>query len=275
MFLILLIQKPLGTKFLEFFIHNYFQKFKNSVLVFSNSKPMGWWNDNNIAKLCNKHQIPMFDSTNKIETLELLALFAKKFDDVRVVSVQFPWIIDEMILNSLKILPINLHLADISKYRGWNSFSHAILNNDSNYSWNLHEVNRIVDTGQILLSKNIDIHSHDTAKSLYQKTIESASDSFSEVMDILLGNKSLVTSSLANIENSPFYGKDSLKIYSLIESEKYNVQSLNRISRALYFPPYPSPLLRKDGASQPLLPLPVPDCHCESCNELRVYFSRF
>jgi hypothetical protein len=65
MFLILLIQKPLGTKFLEFFIHNYFQKFKNSVLVFSNSKPMGWWNDNNIAKLCNKHQIPMFDSSNK------------------------------------------------------------------------------------------------------------------------------------------------------------------------------------------------------------------
>jgi methionyl-tRNA formyltransferase len=180
-----------------------------------------------------------------------------------------------MILNSLKILPINLHLADISKYRGWNSFSHAILNDDSNYSWNLHEINRIVDTGQILLSKNIEIHAHDTAKSLYQKTIASASESFSEVMDILLGNKSLVTSSLANLKNSPFHGKDSLKIYSLIESEKYNVQSLSRISRALYFPPYPSPLLRKDGASQPLLPLPVPDCDCESCNELRVYFSRF
>ncbi len=65
MTLILLIQKPLGTKFLEFFIQNHSQNIEESVLVFSNSEPIGWWNDNNIAKLCSKHQIPMFDSSNK------------------------------------------------------------------------------------------------------------------------------------------------------------------------------------------------------------------
>ena len=273
MFLILLIQKPLGTKFIEFFIQNYLQNFKDSVLVFSNSKPTGWWNDNDIANLCFKHQIPMFDSSNKKEALDLLNSSVKSFSNVRIVSIQFPWIIDEKVLKSLTILPINLHLADISKYRGWNSFSHAILNDDSHYSWNLHEINQIVDTGQVLLSKTIEIHNHETAKSLYQKTIKSVSESFGDIMDILLGKRSVENSQKGILKDAPFYGKGSLKNYNLIESDKLIDKELIKISRALYFPPYPSPILRTGGESRPLTPRPVPDCDCESCNELRVYFS--
>lgn len=92
-------------------------------------------------------------------------------------------------------------------------------------------------------------------------------------MDILLGKRSVDNSQKGILKNAPFYGKDSLKNYNLIESDKLIDKELIKISRALYFPPYPSPILRTGGESRPLTPRPVPDCDCESCNELRVYFS--
>ena len=262
--------KPIGTFFLNFILTNYSDVLKSRSVVFTNSEVTGWWHDNLIASICKENNILVIDTSSKEKSLYSLKQFVDHNEELRVLSVQFPWIIQENILSALKYPALNLHLSDISKYRGWNSFSHALLNREKTYFWNLHEMNAKVDTGKVLLKGFVQVHPHDTAKSLYSRTIDSVTSNADVILNLFLSHSRSENILFPSEATSRFYDQNSLNHLRNLKLDDFSEDDLFVISRALYFPPYPSPFLNDGGELIPLLPKPMPSCSCESCEELRL-----
>lgn len=81
---------------------------------------------------------------------------------------------------------INLHPAPLPEYRGCNSYSWAIENEDEYYGVSLHEIDTGIDTGRIIAQRFLPINDEETAWSLYKRSQVVAHSLFeSEIEDVL------------------------------------------------------------------------------------------
>ena len=93
--------------------------------VVSNSARNVWWRSNSIYQI-RPSTMHFIDNDKKNEEEILWLIKTKKVNTI--VSVQHPWILSSEILDKVKGNAYNLHLAKLPEYRGFNSFTHAILN---------------------------------------------------------------------------------------------------------------------------------------------------
>lgn len=268
---ILLLQKPIGSLFFDYFIQTIVDKVPSEdVVVFSNREPTGWWNDNYIFQRSVEVGLETYDTTSKYDCLNSLEQIVLSNRSARLFSLQFPWIIPPTILDVLSGNAFNLHLADIARYRGWNSFSHAILNGDEFYSWTLHKIESLVDTGHIYLKEQVPLAIHETAKNLYDVIINSVVSNFRNIFEVIM-NEGIVDANLSASEVGQYYGRESLKNFLNITESNMPRVNLDIIARALHFPPFPPPILHSSDGFFPLLPRPVANCACAACEGLRLY----
>jgi methionyl-tRNA formyltransferase len=91
-----------------------------------------------------------------------------------ILSVQYPNIIGSELLNHPSKGAVNLHQAELPRYRGSNLFNHVILNARGDDHWRhgttLHVMTEKVDKGEIIDREFVEITADDTAKSLYNRT---------------------------------------------------------------------------------------------------------
>ena len=128
-----------------------------------------------------------------------------------------------------KIGTVNLHPSLLPRYRGPNPYLQAILHGEKKSGITLHLMDENLDTGAILLQKEIDILSSDTGKELRERTFtvarEIASEFFrkiqSEVIIPIKQNESRATY-LGNINECikmlDFKNKTSEEIYATIRA---------------------------------------------------------
>jgi len=132
---------------------------------------------------------------------------------------------------------VNLHPAPLPEYRGCNSYSHAILNDDFVYRVTLHRVDAGIDTGPIIDDASMTLLQHDTARSLHDRAQAFALMVFAKNLHII--TRHAYSLRAQDESKARYYRRDSLEPYRNLADHPEG--EWPRIRRALNFPPFPMP----------------------------------
>ena len=142
-------------------------------------------------------------------------------------------------LKNSKLGVINLHPAPLPKYRGCNSYAHAIMNGESEYGVTMHYVDEGIDDGPIIAQNVFKIDKRDSGYSLYRKSQVSAFALFKKFSPkiIELAKEGKRLSSKVQAETyAHYYKRDSLK--NKRAELFWKKDKLYNFIRALDFPPF-------------------------------------
>lgn len=170
-------------------------------------------------------------SENELQLINLI----KRTKPSYLLSIQYPWILPSKILDLVNGKVLNLHNAKLPNYRGHNTISHEILNQEKLHTTSLHWVAEDVDRGAIVLESHIEISSDDTALSLHKKSISSAVALLKEFFNNLHSTNNLPTGKLIT-GDGVYYSKNIEKIKRIPDNS--SVSDIYRYSRAFHYPPY-------------------------------------
>jgi methionyl-tRNA formyltransferase len=166
-----------------------------------------------------------------------------------LVSVYYLDILDVELLDHPNIAPLNLHQAELPRYRGSNVFAHAIMNARDDDHWTygttLHVMAPEVDAGDIVARRFVPIEETDTARTLYDRVTDASVELFREQLTTLRDGAihRVATPQSAYSGERYFYTKESLDGKKAIPAERLVDDEATQLAvydkiRALDFPPF-------------------------------------
>ncbi len=216
--------KRLGSRFLIKVWRRYFplsDSEKNSDKAFELLKNKGL-EDETLESLCSRHNVPFkyFNDPNDNNTIDFLS---EKNPDI-ILSVGSE-ILKEDFLKVPKIGVLNVHMGILPHYRGIGVTEWPILESDSldevEIGITLHLIDKGVDTGPIILKKNIDIDFKDTIEKIEEKFLPNMVEAMFE--GVKLARDSKLTSIT---KDQPFKGKQYYFLHPRLKrkvSEKLSI----------------------------------------------------
>lgn len=145
----------------------------------------------------------MFDipvlQPERLKSPEFLKQLKELEADLQVV-VAFR-MLPEVVWNMPKKGTINVHASLLPQYRGAAPINHAILNGEKETGVTTFLLNHQIDTGNILLSKKIEISKTDDAGTLHDKLMHPGAHLLIETVDLLSANNITPTPQESLIEN--------------------------------------------------------------------------
>lgn len=165
-----------------------------------------------------------------------------------IISVYYPNILGEELLQHPAEGALNLHQAELPRYQGSNVFSHSIMNAREDNYWKhgttIHFMEEEVDAGDVVNRRFVEITEEDTARSLYEKTREKSVEMFAETLPRIVTGEVHEMRTPQSAFDGPtyFYYKSSLdgeKEIPLDElADPTEELALYDKIRALDFPPF-------------------------------------
>jgi methionyl-tRNA formyltransferase len=149
-------EKPLGLKCLQLLRG---MREVEVVAVCTRARGEVWWGRQEILDYCAAEKIPI------IQRAEITGHVVDY-----LISVLYPFIIEPEYIRHARLGCFNLHEAPLPRWRGCNSYSHALLAGDSRYGTTLHELAPELDAGRIIAQRDFPIEPFETAKELYERT---------------------------------------------------------------------------------------------------------
>jgi methionyl-tRNA formyltransferase len=193
---------------------------------------------------------PILFISNSARNTNLIANAIRDSEIEALISVQHGWILEEEILNAVKGKAFNLHNAKLPDLKGYNAISHALIGNHKEYVSTVHWMDADVDTGDIIIEGKTDILYHDTALSLYKKTVLTAVSSFRDFLVLFLAD---MIPRRPIHKGGMFHKKNELdSMKSLDYSDPY--EHVLRVARACCFPPYEPAYFKVNGIKCYLIP---------------------
>ncbi|NQV00348.1 MAG: hypothetical protein HQ538_06440 [Parcubacteria group bacterium] len=193
----------------------------------------GWWED-----------------VNELEEIKALDLNLVRFEDIKnfihkekpdlIFSILTDYIFKEEDLQNTKCGVINLHPAPLPKYRGCNSYTHAIMNQEDTYSVTMHYVDPTIDTGPVIDIGTLKIEEDDTVKKLYDKSQIVALNVFKKNLPLIISgirSNVLVKGILQDSKLASYYKRDSLFGLKNLSDFTSNALFYDYV-RALQFEPF-------------------------------------
>ena len=173
----------------------------------------------------------------------------RQYDPDLIVVVAFK-MLPKVVWQIPKIGTINIHASLLPQYRGAAPINWAIINGEKKTGVTSFLINEVIDTGNILLQKEVDITDEETAETLHDKLQESGSQLLLETLKLLengsvngISQEQLISNE-TNLKPAPKIFKDTCKI------------NWNKDSKSIYdfirgISPYPGAwtLLRKKETS--------------------------
>ncbi len=101
-----------------------------------------------------------------------------------VFGIHFPYIVPPEVLEMPKVGVLNLHPAYLPYNKGWHTPTWALLEGTP-YGATLHFMDAGLDTGDIILQREVDASPADTANSIYQKVLALEFEVFKEAWPLL------------------------------------------------------------------------------------------
>ena len=236
---------PLGEACLER-LHAH-EEVSVAVVVTYPENEENWW-DGSVNELAHDLGYDVLPISEERDALEY------EFDYLR--SVYYPNILGPELLGHPDEAAINLHQAELPRYRGSNVFSHSILNAREDDHWRhgttMHVMAEQVDAGDIIDRNFAEITETDTSRTLYEKVRERSIELFEETLPKLVSGAvhDMRTPQSAYDGERYFYAKDSLDgakeipVDELVDGDELAVY--DRI-RALDFPPFEPAYTRLGG----------------------------
>lgn len=192
-------------------------------VITSNEEIMEW---------CEEHKIHTLreDNMNEIEKISFDYLFSIVYLDVLPVSmIRLP-----------KKMAINYHDALLPFYAGIHATSWAIMNGEKLHGITWHVMEEKLDTGNILVQKEVEIERGETAVSLNIKCFQAALEAFYELTDCLLeSNTALIPQDLTK---RSYYGKWRKPRYAAFIDWNNNTEDILNFVHALDFGTYDNTL---------------------------------
>ena len=137
---------------------------------------------------------------------------------------------------------LNLHCGKLPEYRGRAPISRTILNGDDNLVISIHQNDDGVDSGDLLIEKNIKIEVSDDVNTIYRKCSEKSGELFAKSLEIIESGKYKYTPQ-ERTSDAP-YKTFKLEERKILWSE--GVKNVYNKMRALY-PPYPQSYFEFNG----------------------------
>lgn len=198
-----------------------------------------WWDDDVHSTATDRdlHVLPITEQSRVLE-----------FDVDYLLSVYYPEILGSDLLDHPAEGALNLHQAELPRYRGSNVFAHAIMNARDDDHWRygttLHEMVEEVDAGPIVDRAFVEIREDDTARTLYGRTVKASVEFFQEWIPCI-GDRTVLEKTTPQDEfdgERYFYRKDSLDDFfeiqpSVLTGDRDEQLDVYDRIRALEFPP--------------------------------------
>ena len=137
----------------------------------------------------------------------------KKYEADIFVVVAFGQLLSEEILNMPKFGCINLHASLLPKYRGAAPIQWAILNGDKETGVTIQQMEKGLDTGDMLISKSVEIGENETAEELHDRLSSLGSEVMREtIAELQAGNLHPVKQNNEKSTYAPILTKELSKI---------------------------------------------------------------
>ena len=124
-------------------------------------------NPSPIEKFCEKNKIS-FSNPPNLNSEEELKIFKKLSPDI-VVVVSYGQIIPKIFLDTVKFGFINIHASLLPKWRGAAPIQRAIMNGDKKTGVSIMKIKEKLDSGPILMSKEIELDQNVTHGEMEKK----------------------------------------------------------------------------------------------------------
>lgn len=167
-----------------------------------------------------------------------------------LISVQHKWILSEDVISAVSGKAFNLHNAKLPDYKGHNTVSFAILNDEKEYAVTIHWIAPEVDSGDLVLESSVEVTPSDTARSLYQKTLPEAENLMKNFLRLLQKNK---VPRIPLSGEGTYYGKNAWAAKKVVALND-EPDLIDRKTRASFFPPYEPARLDVSGKKIYCLP---------------------
>lgn len=138
-----------------------------------------------IAKVAEKHQIPVFFTKNNAEILDIIHKFQP---DVGVLAA-FGKIIKDEVIAAFPCGILNIHPSLLPKYRGTTPIESALLNNDEETGVSVMRLAHDMDAGNILAQETVRITAETSKQSLYEELSTLGAKALIKVLPDALKNK--------------------------------------------------------------------------------------
>ena len=139
-----------------------------------------------VHSLAEKHNLTVFTPEN-FKSEKDIDNFKNLNADIAVV-VAYGLILPEEILNAPKYGCLNIHASLLPRWRGAAPIQRAILAGDKKTGICIMQMEKGLDTGSVILKKEIVIENSETATSLHDKLSELGSDAIIETLDLYKNN---------------------------------------------------------------------------------------
>jgi methionyl-tRNA formyltransferase len=176
-------------------------------------------------------QVKSFSIENNIPFIQIQTFdenILEKIKDFNAdvgIAVSFGKLIPPEIFNVPKLKTFNIHFSLLPKYRGAAPVQYAIFNGEKETGVCAFYIEKTLDSGDIIVSKKVQIDIEDTAESLFKKLIPLGIETMNEVLDIiqsgnLRSNKQIGNPSFAPIlkreDAHLIWNRDVIEIYNRI-----------------------------------------------------------
>ena len=156
---------------------------KISLVVSNNKDAYGL----NYAK---KFNIPYLFINTKIKNYEnKVLIYLKKYKISFICLAGFMKIISKTLINNYQRKIINIHPSLLPKFKGLNTFSRMLKNNEKKAGCTVHYVNKKLDSGNFNVQKKFNVNSQDYEKILKIKTQKLEYLAFPEAIIKIFRNK--------------------------------------------------------------------------------------
>lgn len=220
---VVLGEKPQGCQWLETVITS--NLFNIVAGITRQDKSHVWWGGDRFSKLLQENQIPC-TTRNALVDIDYDILF----------SFVYPFIIEQQWLDKAKLC-INLHEAPLPRYRGCNGYSYCILESAETYGTTLHIMDGELDHGDIIRQATFPTDANETAKELYQRTIDYSTKMLIEALPAIAQQDFGTT--VNDCENEPIHSRNSLDEMKMLSLDTVSsTDQLYQYTRALDFMPF-------------------------------------
>jgi len=130
--------------------------------------------------------------TNNVNSKEFITRL-KELEVDLLISVACPKILKRILYESLPNGAINFHTGYLPRYRGINPLFWSMLNKELKTAISIHYINDYIDSGDIIVQKEIIIENGDSLDSLYKKVLTSGPSCLNiAIKDIMMNKLSLI-----------------------------------------------------------------------------------
>lgn len=172
-----------------------------------------------------------------LRSVDLEELFTT--ENLILISLEYDRIIPVQKFSSQKLY--NIHFSLLPKYKGMFTSALPILHGETHSGVTLHEIDKGIDTGDIIAQTKFEIGSDSTACDLYLKYIEFGTALFEDNIENLLSGN--FTKQSQSPINSTYFSKQSIDYANLqIDLKKTAFEIKNQI-RAFNFMEYQMPVV--------------------------------